>query len=97
MTDRARPAGWIDAFCALSTAASRYTDARYAAAGQPPGSPAQLRRAELLTDLADRRVAHTIARAGHDGRHYTTDEIQRDGLLTLECAVRLRRERVRRE
>jgi len=77
---RTRPR--IHAFCALSTAGSRWSDApRW----HPPGSAAAVARAELLTNLADRRVAHTLA-CGHDPQ-----DVQRDGLLTLEAALEFRR------
>lgn len=66
------------AFTALSTAASRRIDARYAAAGQPPGSPARVRAADLLTELDDRRAAHTLACG------YPPEALQANGLRLPE-------------
>jgi hypothetical protein len=64
----------ICAFTALSTAGSRWTDARYAAAGAAPGSPARVHAADLQTTLDDRRAAHTMALG------YRPDQLQPNGL-----------------
>jgi hypothetical protein len=64
----------ICAFTSLSTAGSRWIDARYAAAGAPPGSPAKVHAADLQTALDDRRAAHTIALG------YRPDQLQPNGL-----------------
>lgn len=68
----------ICAFTDLSTAASRCIDARYAAGGQPPGSPAKVAADDLRTTLDDRRAAHTLALG------YRPDELRRDGLRHME-------------
>lgn len=68
----------------MSAAASRSSDARRAATGAAAGSAEDVARADAWTSLADRRCGHTLA-LGTDPA-----DMQRDGLLTLDAAVRLR-------
>lgn len=62
----------IDAFCALSSAASRHIDLRYAAAGTPPGSPERVAAADARTSLDDRRIARSLTLPGVEPRHLTS-------------------------
>lgn len=62
------------AFVALSAVAVRYRAAKAAANGDP-GSASDVTRGDLLTALADRRVAHTLS-IGNE-----PSELDRDGLL----------------
>jgi hypothetical protein len=74
----------IQAFTALSSAASRYVDARHAAAGAAPGSPAAVAVADLHTTLVDRRTAHTLAVEG-----VTADDVNPTvGILTAAASRR---------
>jgi hypothetical protein len=82
----------IRAFCAMSTAASRHIDARYAAAGTEPGSAAAVHAADLRTSLDDRRAAHSLLTADPSRVDTVTDpaDVQRNGLWTIEAVTRFR-------
>jgi hypothetical protein len=82
----------IRAFCALSTQASRYSDARRNHVGAAPGSPAAIMLADMRTSLDDRRAAHTLLTAdpSRPGELTHPDDAQRNGLWTVEAARRFR-------
>ena len=75
----------INAFCAMSTAASRRSEARRAAAGTSPGSPARVRAADLYTSLVDWRCAHTLSFTD-----VTVDDVSPQGILTMDATLRRR-------
>ena len=74
----------IRAFTRLSSAASRWLDARGRSALAPPGSPLAVARADAGTALDDARAAHTLA--VDDVR---PADLQPNGLLTVDAADRL--------
>ncbi|MBC8094121.1 MAG: hypothetical protein H7Y15_19750 [Pseudonocardia sp.] len=83
----------ITAFCAVSTAATRYSDARYAATGTEPGSPAWVHANDLRTTLDDRRVAHLLLMQDPSqppGHTIPPEDIQRSGPCTVEASLRYR-------
>jgi len=80
----------VEAFCALSAAAERHSDARRSASTHAAGSKAAVYAADLNTVLDDRRVAHLLlmtdpARPGHTIR---PGDIQRSGPCTVEASDR---------
>jgi hypothetical protein len=78
----------VDAYCALSTAASVFLEARRRASGHDAGSPARVALADLDTSLADRRAAHTLA-CGHPPEDVNPSV----GNLTMQATLRIHRAR----
>lgn len=80
----------IRAYCAVSTAGSRASEARYAAVTTPPGSDAWVRALDLRTTLDDRRVAHLLLMSdpARPGETIRECDIERSGPCTVEASTR---------